>query len=80
VNKLRALLADGRLSQRGSVLSGVLIITAFLAIISGALMTELSTNFLLSNALVNRVSTEAIPGQASARPAHEQVSALGELR
>ncbi len=59
MNVLRALLADRRRSQRGSVLSGVLIIVAFLAIIAGALMTELSTNFLLSNALVNRVGTEA---------------------
>jgi hypothetical protein len=64
VNALRALLADRRRSQRGSVLSGVLIITAFLAILSGALMTELSTNFLLSNALVNRVSTEATVNSA----------------
>jgi hypothetical protein len=64
MNALRALLADRRRSQRGSVLSGVLIITAFLAILSGALMTELSTNFLLSNALVNRVSTEATVNSA----------------
>ena len=56
---LRALLMDRRRRQRGSVLSGVLIIVAFLSIISGALMTELSTNFLLSNNLVNRVKTEA---------------------
>jgi hypothetical protein len=58
------MLADRRRSQRGSVLSGVLIITAFLAIISGALMTELSTNFLLSNALVNKVGTEATVNSA----------------
>jgi hypothetical protein len=64
MNALRALLADRRRSQRGSVLSGVLIITAFLAILSGALMTELSTNFLLSNALVNRVSTQATVNSA----------------
>jgi hypothetical protein len=64
VNALRALLADRRRSQRGSVLSGVLILTAFLAIISGALMTELSTNFLLSNALVNKVGTEATVNSA----------------
>jgi len=65
VNAVRAILADRRRSQRGSVLSGVLIITAFLAIISGALMTELSTNFLLSNALVNRVNTEATVNSAA---------------
>jgi hypothetical protein len=46
-------------SQRGSVLSGVLIITAFIAIIAGALMTELSTNFLLSHNLVTKVANEA---------------------
>jgi hypothetical protein len=43
----------------------VLIIVAFLAIIAGALMTELSTNFLLSNALVNRVGTEATVNSAA---------------
>jgi hypothetical protein len=46
------------------VLSAVLIITAFLAIIAGALGTEISTNFLLSNALVNRVKTEATVNSA----------------
>ncbi len=53
------LLRDRKRSQRGSVLSGVLIITAFLAIISGALMTELSGNFLLSRTLMTRVANEA---------------------
>jgi hypothetical protein len=65
VNAIRGLLADRRQSQRGSVLSGVLIIVAFLAIIAGALMTELSTNFLLSRALVNRVGTEATVNSAA---------------
>lgn len=62
---LRALLADRRRRQSGSVLSAVLIIVAFLAIISGALMTALSTNFLLSNNLVNRVNTEATVSSAA---------------
>lgn len=62
---LRDLLADRRRSQRGSVLSAVLIMVAFLAIISGALMTELSTNFLLSNDLLNRVQTEATVNSAA---------------
>jgi hypothetical protein len=62
---IRALLNDRRRSQRGSVLSGVLIIVAFLAIISGALMTELSTNFLLSNNLQNRVQTQATVSSAA---------------
>jgi hypothetical protein len=43
----------------------VLIIVAFLSIIAGALMTELSTNFLLSNALVNRVAAEATVNSAA---------------
>jgi hypothetical protein len=61
---VRELLKDRRRSQRGSVLSGVLIIVAFLAVISGALMTELSTNFLLSNTLANRVQTQATVNSA----------------
>ena len=61
---LAALLRDRKRSQRGSVLSGVLIMVAFLAIISGALMTELSTNLLLSRALVNRVDNEATVNSA----------------
>jgi hypothetical protein len=66
MSALRNLLADRRRSQRGSVLSAVLIIVAFLSILAGALMTELSTNFLLSNALVNRVSTQATVDSAVA--------------
>jgi hypothetical protein len=61
---LAAILRDRKRSQRGSVLSGVLIMVAFLAIISGALMTELSTNLLLSRALVNRVGNEATVNSA----------------
>ena len=53
------ILRDGRRSQRGSVLSGVLIIVAFLAVMAGGLLTELSTNFLLSTTLVGRVTDEA---------------------
>jgi len=55
---------DRRRSQRGSVLSAVLIITAFLAIIAGALMTELSTNLLVSRVLVHRVVNEATVNSA----------------
>ena len=61
---VQALLGDRKRSQRGSVLSGVLIMVAFLAIISGALVTELSTQFLISRTLVNRVSTEATVNSA----------------
>jgi len=56
---VRNVLRDAPRSQRGSVLSGVLIITAFIAIISGAVMTELSTNLILSNDLMTRSGTEA---------------------
>jgi hypothetical protein len=59
VTAIRALLKDRKRSQRGSVLSGVLMMTAFIAIISGALMTELSTNFLLSHTMLNRVTNQA---------------------
>jgi hypothetical protein len=55
----RAVLRDRRRSQQGSVLSAVLIMTAFLAIISAALVTELSTNLLVSRVLVDRVTDEA---------------------
>jgi hypothetical protein len=64
---MKAMLAphrDRKRSQRGSVLSGVLIMVAFLAIISGALVSALSTNFLLSRALVNRVANEATVSSA----------------
>jgi hypothetical protein len=61
---VKELLRDRRRAQRGSVLSGVLIMVAFLAIISGALMTELSTHFLISRALVNRVGNEATVSSA----------------
>lgn len=53
------LLYDRKRAQRGSVLSSVLIITAFLAIVGGALMTELSTNFLISRNLLDRVNNQA---------------------
>jgi hypothetical protein len=43
----------------------VLIIVMFLAVISGALMTALSTNFLLSNNLEDRVQTEATVSSAA---------------
>jgi hypothetical protein len=61
---IQALLRDRKRAQRGSVLSGVLIMVAFLCIISGALMTELSTHFLISRTLVNRVGNEATVNSA----------------
>jgi hypothetical protein len=65
MKSLRTFLKDGRRSQRGSVLSAVLILVVFLAIISGALTTALSTNFLLSSNLLNRVYTEATVNSAA---------------
>src|SRR5256885_1410354 len=62
---LRELLHDRRRAQRGSVLSAALIMVAFLAIVSGALMTALSTNFLLSTDLVNRINAEAAVNSAT---------------
>ncbi len=46
-------------AQRGSVLSAVLIIVAFLAILGGALMSELSSAFLVTRTQAGRVATEA---------------------
>jgi hypothetical protein len=65
VKAIRRGLSDRQRSQRGSVLSGVLIIVMFLSVISGALMTALSTNFLLSSNLSNRVQTEATVSSAA---------------
>jgi hypothetical protein len=61
---IAVLLRDRKRAQRGSVLSGVLIITAFLCIIGGALMTELTTSFLLSRVLMSRVGTQATVNSA----------------
>ena len=65
MNYLREVLRDRRKSQRGSVLSSVLIIVAFLSIIAGAVMTELSTNFMISQSLVTRVANEATVNSAA---------------
>jgi hypothetical protein len=46
-------------AQRGSVLSALLIIVAFLAILGGALMNELSGQFLLTRTLADRIATQA---------------------
>ena len=61
---IRLMLKDRRRSQRGSVLSAVLIIVAFLGILSGALMTELSGGLISSRALVSRVTREATVNSA----------------
>jgi hypothetical protein len=59
VTRLRKLLGDRRRRQRGSILSAVLIIVAFLSILVGALMTELTSSFLISRTLVTRMQNEA---------------------
>jgi hypothetical protein len=56
---LKLLLRDRRRRQRGSILSGILIIVAFLSILIGGLLTELTGSFTVSRALVTRVNTEA---------------------
>src|SRR5260370_605169 len=59
VRVLPLLVHDGRRRQRGSVLSGLLIIVAFLAILIGGLLTELTSSFVLSRDQMTRVKTEA---------------------
>jgi hypothetical protein len=58
------MLGDRRQRQQGSILSGVLIIVAMLAILIGALMTELSSSFLLSRTVTARVAREATVNSA----------------
>jgi hypothetical protein len=48
-----------RRSQRGSILSGLLIIIAFLSILGSALMSEISSQFLMTRNLVDQVTAQA---------------------
>ncbi|HEV2034882.1 MAG TPA: hypothetical protein VGU71_11900 [Candidatus Dormibacteraeota bacterium] len=59
IRQLKLLYGDRGRRQRGSVLSGLLIIVAFLSILIGALMTELTTAFLISRSHTARVAREA---------------------
>jgi len=59
VKARRTRAADRHRSQRGSVLSSVLIIVAFMSILVGALMTELTNSFLVSRTANTRVEREA---------------------
>jgi hypothetical protein len=59
MRELKQLLRDRRRRQRGSVLSAILIIVAFLSILIGGLLTELTGSFMVSRDLVTRVKTEA---------------------
>ena len=61
---IRAVLKDRRRSQHGGVLSGVLFILAFVAIIAGAVMSEVSTNFILSSNLMRRSLNEVTVNSA----------------
>lgn len=56
---LQALVGDKKRRQRGSILSSLLIIVAFLSILVGALMTELTNSFLISRTHVARMEREA---------------------
>jgi len=59
VKRFKVQFMDRRARQRGSILSALLIIVAFLAILVGALMTELTNSFLVSQTLVDRQQREA---------------------
>lgn len=59
MKQLQLLLHDRRRRQRGSVLSALLIIVAFLSILIGALLTELTDSFVVSRELVARAGVEA---------------------
>ena len=61
---VKALLADRSRRQRGSVLSGVLIIVAMLAILIGALTTQLSSAFWLTKAMSTKITNEATVNSA----------------
>jgi hypothetical protein len=59
MHPVTAKLERRRRSQRGSILSGLLIIIAFLAIIGSALMSEISSQFLMTRNLVDQVTAQA---------------------
>jgi hypothetical protein len=59
IARLRILFGDRRRRQSGSILSSLLIIVAFLSILIGAVMTELTSSFLISRTLVTRMEHEA---------------------
>jgi hypothetical protein len=56
---IKVLLGDRKRRQSGSILSSLLIIVAFLSILVGALMTELTNSFLISRTHVARMEREA---------------------
>jgi hypothetical protein len=61
---LKSAIGDRKRRQRGSILSSLLIIVAFLSILVGALMTELTSSFLISKTVVTRTQHEATDASA----------------
>ena len=61
---LQLLLNDRHRRQRGSVLSALLIVVAFVSILVGALLTEVTDAFVMSRDLVSRVQSEATVSSA----------------
>jgi hypothetical protein len=68
---LQVLLSDRRRRQRGSVLSALLIIVAFLSILIGALLTELTDSFIVSRDLVAQIKTQATVTSATELAIHQ---------
>jgi hypothetical protein len=71
MKRLQRLLRDRRRRQRGSVLGALLIIVIFLSILIGALLTELTDAFQLSQDLVSKVKTEATVTSAAELAIHQ---------
>ena len=71
MKRLQLLLHDRRRRQRGSILGGLLIIVAFLTILIGALLTELTDSFVVSQDLVAKVKTEATVTSAAELAIHQ---------
>lgn len=71
MRELKLLLSDRRRRQRGSILSGILIIVAVLAVLIGGLLTELTGSFTLSRDLVTRVNTQATVTSAAELAIHQ---------
>ena len=71
MRQLQLLLSDRRRGQRGSVLSALLIIVAFLSILIGALLTELTDSFVVSRDFVAQVKIQATATSATELAVHK---------
>jgi hypothetical protein len=71
MRRLQALLNDRRRRQRGSVLSALLIIVAFLSILIGGLLTELTDSFVVSRDFVAQVKIQATATSATELAIHQ---------